>query len=75
MLSGWCVVVEDVVESGSLGEWVAAHRSGRVDCLNTGDRFLPHGGVTDVNRHWGIDAEGIASFVIKNRKGKENDLG
>lgn len=74
-LSGWCVVVEDVVESGSLGEWVAAHQSGRVDRLNTGDRFLPHGGVNELYRHCGIDAEGIASFVIKNRKGKENDLG
>lgn len=74
-LSGWCVVVEDVVESGSLGEWVAAHQGGRVDRLNTGDRFLPHGGVNELYRHCGIDAEGIASFVIKNRKGKENDLG
>ena len=74
-LSGWCVVVEDVVESGSLGEWFAAHQSGRVDRLNTGDRFLPHGGVNELYRHCGIDAEGIASFVIKNRKGKENDLG
>lgn len=74
-LSGWCVVVEDVVESGSLGEWVAAHRGGRVDRLNTGDRFLPHGGVNELYRHCGIDAEGIVSFVIKNRKGKENDLG
>lgn len=75
VLSGWCVVVEDVVESGGLGEWVAAHRDSQVDCLNTGNRFLPHGGVSDVYRHCGIDAEGIASFVIKNRKGKENDLG
>ena len=74
-LSGWCVVVEDVVESGSLGEWVAAHQGGRVDRLNTGDRFLPHGGVNELYRLCGIDAEGIASFVIKNRKGKENDLG
>ena len=74
-LSGWCVVVEDVVENGSLGEWVAAHRGGRVDRLNTGNRFVPHGGVSDLYRHCGIDAEGIASFVIKNRKGKENDLG
>nr|WP_302666904.1 1-deoxy-D-xylulose-5-phosphate synthase [uncultured Agathobaculum sp.] len=74
-LSGWCVVVEDVVENGSLGEWVAAHRGGRVDRLNTGSRFVPHGGVSDLYRHCGIDAEGIASFVIKNRKGKENDLG
>lgn len=74
-LSGWCVVVEDVVESGSLGEWVAAHRGGRVDRLNTGDRFLPHGGVDELHRHCGIDAEGIASFVIKNRMGKENNLG
>ena len=74
-LSGWCIVIEDNVKSGSLGEWVAAHRAERTDLLNTGDRFLPHGGVNELYRHCGIDAEGIAAFVMKNRKGKENGLG
>ena len=74
-LAGWCVVVEDNVQSGGLGEWVAAHRTERTDLLNTGDRFLPHGGVGEIYRCCGIDAEGIASFVIKNRKGKDNSLG
>ena len=74
-LSGWCVVIEDNVKSGSLGEWVAAHRAERTDLLNTGDRFLPHGGVNELYRHCGIDAEGIAAFVMKNRKGKEHGLG
>ena len=47
-LGGWCVVAEDVVPNGSVGEWLAAHRSERTDLLNTGDRFLPHGGVNEL---------------------------
>ena len=74
-LGGWCVVVEDVVPNGSVGEWFAAHRSERTDLLNTGDRFLPHGGVNELYRHCGIDAEGIAAYIMKNRNGKENSVG
>ena len=37
-LSGRLVVVEDVVDSGSLGEWVASHRDGVCERRNTGDR-------------------------------------
>lgn len=75
MLNGWCLVVEDNIESGSLGEWVSAHRAGRTDMLNTGDRFLPHGSVDEVCRFCGLDAESIADYVIKNRKRKEDSLG
>ncbi|MFR0924972.1 MAG: hypothetical protein ACLSGI_10395 [Butyricicoccaceae bacterium] len=46
-----------------------AHRS-----PNTGDRFL-HGGVNELYRHCGIDAEGIAAYIMKNRNGKENGVG
>lgn len=74
-LSGWCVVIEDNVQSGSLGEWVAGHRASRTDLLNTGDRFLPHGGVDEVYRHCGLDAEGIAAFVVNQSKRKENSRG
>lgn len=74
-LSGWCVVIEDNVQSGSLGEWVAGHRASRTDLLNTGDRFLPHGGVDEVYRHCGIDAEGIVAFVVNQSKRKENSRG
>ena len=74
-LRGWCVVVEDNVESGSLGEWIAAHRAERTDLLNTGDRFLPHGSVDEICRLCGLDAESIAAYVMKNRKGKEENLG
>ena len=74
-LGGWCVVAEDVVPNGSVGEWLAAHRSERTDLLNTGDRFLPHGGVNELYRHCGIDAEGIAAYIMKNRNGKENGVG
>ena len=74
-LSGWCVVIEDNVQSGSLGEWVAGRRASRTDLLNTGDRFLPHGGVDEVYRHCGIDAEGIVAFVVNQSKRKENSRG
>ena len=74
-LGSWCVVVEDVVANGSVGEWFAAHRTARTDLLNTGDRFLPHGGVNELYRHCGIDAEGIAAYIIKNRNRKENGVG
>ena len=74
-LSGWCVVIEDNVQSGGLGEWVAGCRASRTDLLNTGDRFLPHGGVDEVYRHCGLDAEGIAAFVVNQSKRKENSRG
>lgn len=74
-LAGWCVVIEDNVQSGGLGEWVAGHRASRTDLLNTGDRFLPHGGVDEVYRHCGLDAEGIAAFVVNQSKRKENSRG
>ena len=54
---------------------LAAPRSERTDLLNTGDRFLPHGGVNELYRHCGIDAEGIAAYIMKNRNGKENGVG
>ena len=74
-LSGWCVVIEDNVQSGGLGEWVAGCRASRTDLLNTGDRFLPHGGVDEVYRHCGLDAEGIVAFVVNQSKRKENSRG
>ena len=74
-LSGWMVVVEDVVDSGSLGEWIAARRDGKTVRRNTGDRFLPHGSVGELYRHCGLDAAGIAAFVLDNRQGKGDGLG
>ena len=74
-LSGWCVVIEDNVQRGGLGEWVAGRRASRTYLLNTGDRFLPHGGVDEVYRHCGLDAEGIAAFVVNQSKRKENSRG
>ena len=74
-MSGRVVVVEDVVDSGSLGEWVAARRDGQTERLNTGDRFLPHGSVGELYHHCGLDAAGIAAFVMNNQQGKEDGLG
>ena len=67
-LSGLCVVVEDTVDNGGVGEWLASHRSGRTLCISTGNRFLPHGSVNDLYRHCGL-----AEFVMEHRK--ETGLG
>ena len=74
-LRGWCVVIEDNVQSGSLGEWAAGRRADRTSLLNTGDRFLPHGSVDEVRRLCGLDADAIAAYVWKNHRGKEQDIG
>ena len=72
-LSGLCVVVEDTVDNGGVGEWLASHRTDKTLCINTGNRFLPHGSVNELYRHCGLDAESIAEFVMDNRK--ETGLG
>lgn len=68
------LVVEDVVQRGSVGETLAAAlaESGtlpaRVILRNTGDRFLPHGSVKEIERLCGIDAESIAAAVLEDEK-------
>lgn len=74
-MADWCVVIEDVVQSGGVGELLAAQREGRTSLLNTGDRFLPHGSVQEIYHYCGIDADGIADFVLQNRDTGENMRG
>ena len=68
------VVLEDVVQSGSVGEALAAEllKSGyspeRILLRNTGDRFLPHGSVSEIERLCGIDAESVAAAVLEDKK-------
>ncbi len=70
----WCVVLEDVVQSGGVGECMAAYHKGRPALLNTGDRFLPHGGVREIMKHCGIDAESVADYIFGHiRKGKSGN--
>ena len=67
-------VVEDVVQSGSVGEAIAAnllqngYMPARVLLRNTGDRFLPHGSVSEIEHICGIDAESIAAAVLEDKK-------
>lgn len=68
------VVAEDVVQSGSIGEAIAAdllqngYMPARVLLRNTGDRFLPHGSVSEIEHLCGIDAESIAAAVLEDIK-------
>ena len=68
------VVLEDVVARGSVGEALAAAlaETGRTPrkllLRNTGDRFLPHGSVSEIERLCGIDAESVAAAVLEEIK-------
>jgi 1-deoxy-D-xylulose-5-phosphate synthase len=65
------VVLEDVVQSGSVGEALAAalmqncHSGVKVHLRNTGDRFLPHGSINEIERLCGIDADSVAKAVLE----------
>lgn len=72
-LAGPCIVIEDVVQNGGLGEWVAAQRTEKTLLCNTGDRFLPHGSVNEVYRYCGLDAASIAARA--EAYWKENQVG
>lgn len=68
------VVLEDVVARGSVGEALAAallragYAPARLLLRNTGDRFLPHGSVKEIERLCGIDAESVAAAVLEENK-------
>jgi len=61
----WCVVLEDVVKSGGVGECMAAYHKGHTSLINTGDCFLPHGEIREIYRHCGIDADNVAAYIIE----------
>ncbi len=69
-LSNWCVVLEDVIESGGAGECVAAQHKGKTCLINTGDRFLPHGSPEEIYRYCGIDAGSVAEYIEKTSRGE-----
>ena len=64
----WCVALEDIVQSGGIGQTMAQVQRGRLDLLNTGDRFMPHGSVAEVYRHCGIDAQSVADFIMEKKE-------
>ena len=70
-----CVTLEDNVPRGGIGESMAVVHRGCLDRLDTGERFLPHGSVADVEKFCGIDAESVAAFIMKTRNTEEQELG
>lgn len=75
-------VLEDVVQHGCLGEAIAAAAAeqgcrSRVQLLNTGNRFLPHGSISEIYRYCGIDGASVArriaeQFQQETQDGAEN---
>ncbi|MCQ5129863.1 1-deoxy-D-xylulose-5-phosphate synthase [Butyricicoccus faecihominis] len=63
------LVAEDVVQTGGMGEYLAALLAAR-SCApqrllfcSTGDQFLPHGSVEEVRRACGLDAASLAKTL------------
>ena len=59
--TGKIVIAEECVETGSVGEYIAAHLQGRsVILVNLGrDGFVRQGSISQQKKRCGIDAEGI----------------
>lgn len=60
-------VLEDVVHQGCFGQTVIEALQGtaiRVELMNTGDRFLPHGSIADVYKYCGIDGHSVAHQIV-----------
>lgn len=59
-------VLEDVVHNGCFGQSIVEALQAadiQVWLLNTGDRFLPHGSVSDIYRYCGIDGQSVAQRI------------
>ena len=67
-------VIEDVVARGSVGEGLSAAflahglTPQRLLLCNTGNRFLPHGSVEEIEQLCGINADGIVAAVLEENK-------
>jgi 1-deoxy-D-xylulose-5-phosphate synthase len=67
--TGFLVVAEDVVASGSIGQQLISKLAesgkvpGRVLLINTGDSFITHGTVAELRRELGLDAAAITARV------------
>lgn len=61
----WCIVLEDVVQNGSVGECLAACQEKHISMLNIGNRFLPHGGVSELHQLCGLDSESVAAYIAQ----------
>lgn len=64
------LVLEDVVQNGSFSEAVcrAIERSGKqiaLSCVNTGNRFLPHGTPTEIYQLCGMDGASVAYLLTE----------
>ena len=64
------VVLEDVVQNGSFSEAVCraadAHcKEMQLLCINTGNRFLPHGSPAQIYQLCGMDGASVAHLLSK----------
>lgn len=61
-------VLEDAVCNGCLGECLASSLQDDhtiVRLLNTGNRFLPHGSVSEIYKYCGIDGQSVAQKIYE----------
>lgn len=68
--TGALLVAEDCVPSGSVGERLAqsleqAGIPAKVALCNTGDRFTPHGSVSQLRHMLGLDGEGLYQSAME----------
>lgn len=62
------VIVEEVCKNSGIGQELAWHLTKkvpgcRVDRIDLGNRFIPHGTMEELYQHYGLDGASIAAFI------------
>ena len=71
LLAGYThvVVIEEVAGNCGMGQSLAwqlqQYRTMRVDCIDLGDKYVPHGSVDKLYEHCKLDAESIAQKILE----------
>ena len=77
LLAGYThvVVIEEVAGNCGMGQSLAwqlqQDRTIRVDCIDLGDKYVPHGSVDKLYEHCRLDAESIAQKILEVHSNEE----
>lgn len=65
---GRLIVVEETLSASGIGQTLSYELAdlgwaGKTYCLNLGTKYVPHGAVDTLYKHYGLDAQGIADYA------------
>ena len=60
----YILIAEETSRQASVHDWLARYLAGhRVDCLDLGSEYVPHGDLNTLYKHYGLDGQSIADHI------------